>query len=581
MSAEEEQSALFDLPPAAPAPKAQGETYRVLARKYRPTDFSGLMGQDALVRTLTNAFAAGRIAHAFMLTGVRGVGKTTTARIIAKGLNCTEGPTVTPCGKCEACTSITEGRCVDVLEMDAASRTGVDDVREIIEGVKYAPTAVRTKVYIIDEVHMLSKNAFNALLKTLEEPPPHVKFIFATTEIRKVPVTVLSRCQRFDLRRLPPEELSALLEKVATAEGVTIEPEALHLLARAADGSARDSLSLLDQAIARGGTTVTGEQLRDMLGLADRSGILDLLIAALEGQAGTALEKLADLHRAGADPLIILQDLLDCVHQLSRHKVLPEGKADPTLSPAEQKRLADLANQTGTPALARAWQVLLKGVGEVQTAPQPAAALEMLLIRLAHIGTLPSPGELVKKLSHVSTEALASAPTASPPSGAPVARMVVNAAPVALATPATKLADWPAAVALVSEKREMQLYAQLHTFAECHAFAPGHIELFLRPGAQPNLSTRLAQVLSDCTGERWMVSLAKTSSRLTLAEEYDARQQNILKEAAEHPLVKAVLLAFPGSQLAAVRDTAPDPVSNPEEPEPDILSTLMSDDSEE
>lgn len=572
-------------------PDTSPHAYRVLARKYRPTDFASLMGQDALVRTLTNAFAAGRIAHAFMLTGVRGVGKTTTARIIAKGLNCAEGPTVTPCGRCDACLSITEGRCVDVLEMDAASRTGVDDIREIIEGVRYAPTAVRTKVYIIDEVHMLSKAAFNALLKTLEEPPPHVTFIFATTEIRKVPVTVLSRCQRFDLRRFSPEDLIALLTKVVTAENITAEPEALRLLARAADGSARDGLSLLDQSIARSGATLTGEQVRDMLGLADRSNVLDLLVATLEGRPADAITLLAQLHRDGADPLILLQDLLETTHQLARHKVLAKGTPDPSLSDTEQKRLLELATRTGTPVLARAWQVLLKGVGDVMAAPQPMAALEMLLIRLAHIGTLPTPGDLVKRLTAAGAEAATAsqAQTSSPStpaSGTPSMRVIGAHESRAIALPVTRArpqpADWQTLVALVAEQKEMQLYAQLHSLVECHTFAPGRLELFLRPGTVPDLSTRLSQGLLAWTGTPWLIALATGSAHPTLAEEEDTRQQDILREAAAHPLVNAVLLAFPGSKIEAVRDLTPDDTAPlTDTSADDMLSALMLDEADD
>ena len=398
------------LPPlGAPPPETSAATgagpkaYRVLARKYRPRDFSELVGQEALVRTLTNAIKSGRLAHAFMLTGVRGVGKTTTARIIARALNCTGpdgtgGPTITPCGVCENCKSITADRHVDVMEMDAASHTGVDDIREIIEGVRYGPVAARYKVYVIDEVHMLSKNAFNALLKTLEEPPEHVKFIFATTEIRKVPVTVLSRCQRFDLRRIDSQTLVKHFNRVAEAEGVTVDPDAMALIARAADGSARDGLSLLDQAMALGGDRLDALQVRDMLGLADRARVVDLFEAAMTGQPRDALDILSDLHRSGADPVVVLQDLLDFTHFLTRFKVVPETAQDPGTPETERVRGGELSGKLGMPALTRAWQILLKGLGEVQSAPVPFDAAEMVIVRLAYSADLPNPADLIRQL---------------------------------------------------------------------------------------------------------------------------------------------------------------------------------------
>lgn len=548
--------ALFDMPEPAP----QKNAYRVLARKYRPGNFAELVGQDALVKTLTNAFSSGRIAHAFMLTGVRGVGKTTTARIIAKGLNCVDGPTINPCGKCDACVSIAEGRNMDVIEMNAADNRKIDDVRKIIDSVRYAPTSVRTKVYILDEVHMFVDEAFNALLKTLEEPPPHVTFILATTEIRKVPVTILSRCQRYDLRRIDATLLADHFKHVAELEKIGIDEEALRLLARAADGSARDGLSLMDQAIARGGTTVTGEQVRDMLGLADRGLVYDLLTSTLQGEPGKALELAATLYKDGADPLTLLQDLLDVTHHIARYKAVPGQKADVTLTATEQKRMSELAGQLSTPVLARAWQVLLKGISEVQSAPQPMAALEMLLIRLAHVGTLPTPGDLVKKLTDGSLPIGTPAGLGiSAPQGAPVMKAAVGMSnTVAVAQPGTvpmaQLASWREAVALFSEKRELQLYGQLYTMVECLAFAPGSLRLYLRPGTPPQLGSRITALLQEWTGQRWLADVAKQGGQLTLSEEDDAKQENILKQAAEHPLVKAVLLAFPGAKIDAVRD---------------------------
>ncbi|MFP4004236.1 MAG: DNA polymerase III subunit gamma/tau, partial [Alphaproteobacteria bacterium] len=387
---------------------ANGGAYQVLARKYRPQTFDDLIGQEAMVRTLSNAFAADRIAHGFILTGVRGVGKTTTARIIAKGLNCVGpdgagGPTVKPCGECEFCTAIAESRHVDVLEMDAASRTGIDDIREIIESVRYRPAAARYKVYVVDEVHMLSRQAFNGLLKTLEEPPPHVKFIFATTEIRKVPVTVLSRCQRFDLRRIEADRLAAHLKAVTEAEGAQAEADALALLARAAEGSARDALSLLDQALAHGtrsggAIALSEEDVRAMLGLVDRARVIDLMERLFEGDAPGALGELRAQYDAGADPITVLNDLLELTHWLTRLKVVPQAADDAGVSEVERTRGSALAEKLSMPVLTRAWQMLLKGLQEAQSAPHALAAAEMVLIRLAYAATLKTPEELARAL---------------------------------------------------------------------------------------------------------------------------------------------------------------------------------------
>ncbi|TAN72478.1 MAG: DNA polymerase III subunit gamma/tau, partial [Magnetospirillum sp.] len=367
----------------APAP------YRVLARKYRPTDFAGLIGQEALVRTLSNAIQSGRLAHAFVLTGVRGVGKTTTARIIARALNCVGvdgkgGATIDPCGVCEHCRAIAEDRHVDVLEMDAASRTGVDGIRELIESVRYRPTSARFKIYIVDEVHMLSTAAFNALLKTLEEPPEHVKFVFATTEIRKIPVTVLSRCQRFDLRRVEMDVLARHFAAIAGKENAEIEPAALKLIARAADGSVRDGLSLLDQAISHGAGLVSEAQVRDMLGLADRARVFDLLDAVMKGDVAGALDQIADQYAAGADPAVVLQDMLELVHWLTRLKVTPDAADAVTVSETERVRGRQMSEGLALAALTRAWQMLLKGLAETRSAPNPLQAAEMAVVRLAY-----------------------------------------------------------------------------------------------------------------------------------------------------------------------------------------------------
>ncbi|MBV8538291.1 MAG: DNA polymerase III subunit gamma/tau, partial [Alphaproteobacteria bacterium] len=378
--------------------------YRVLARKYRPQSFADLIGQEAMVRTLSNAIATGRIAHAFVLTGVRGIGKTTTARIIARALNCIGpdgkgGPTIAPCGVCEHCVGIAEDRHMDVVEMDAASHNGVDDIRDLTDGARYRPVKARFKVYILDEVHMLSKPAFNALLKTLEEPPEHVKFIFATTEIRKVPITVLSRCQRFDLRRIDQAVLAKFLASIAEKEGRKVEPAAAALLARAADGSARDGLSLLDRALAHVEGTVGEADTRSLLGLADRTQVFDLFESTMKGSAAQALTQLGETYRAGADPAIVVQDLLDVTHWLTRLKVAPDLAADPTVPEAERARGKTLAAGLPMAVLARTWQMLLKGLGEIQTASSPLAAAEMLLVRLAYAAELPTPAELAAGLA--------------------------------------------------------------------------------------------------------------------------------------------------------------------------------------
>ncbi|MEM9636571.1 MAG: DNA polymerase III subunit gamma/tau, partial [Pseudomonadota bacterium] len=407
--------------------------YQVLARKYRPETFADLVGQDAMVRTLKNAFEADRIAQAFIMTGIRGTGKTTTARIIAKGMNCIGsdgkgGPTTDPCGTCEHCTAIMEGRHVDVMEMDAASNTGVANIREIIDSVHYRAASARYKVYIIDEVHMLSTGAFNALLKTLEEPPAHVKFIFATTEIRKVPVTVLSRCQRFDLRRIEPEVMIALMRRIATAENVEIADDALALIARAAEGSARDATSLLDQAISHGAGETTAVQVRAMLGLADRGRVLDLFDMILKGDAAAALTELSAQYAEGADPMAVLRDLAEITHWVSVVKITPEAAEDPTVSPDERTRGVAMAEALPMRVLTRLWQMLLKALDEVASAPNAMMAAEMAIIRLTHVADLPSPEELVRKL-HGTTPPSApgsSAGTNSAPSSGPRAAAVAH-----------------------------------------------------------------------------------------------------------------------------------------------------------
>jgi DNA polymerase-3 subunit gamma/tau len=554
--------------------------YRVLARKYRPADFTGLIGQEALVRTLTNAFATGRIAHAFMLTGVRGVGKTTTARIIARALNCigpdgkrTE-PTIRPCGVCEPCVSIAESRNVDVQEMDAASRTGIDDIREIIEGVRYAPVAARYKVYIIDEVHMLSKQAFNGLLKTLEEPPPHVKFIFATTEIRKVPVTVLSRCQRFDLRRIDSAELAAYLATLAEKEQVQIEEGALALIARAAEGSARDSLSLLDQAIAHGeGETITTETVRRMLGLADRGRVLDLFEKLMAGRIAEALDDLRALYDAGADPLAVMQDLLETTHFLTRVKVAPAAQGFFDGGSGEAKRAAELAKQLPVPALTRAWQMLLKGLFEVRDATRPISACEMALIRLAYAAALPPTDKLVRDLLDNGSSARSNP---SPEGGSklsPRGNFGEGAAPRGAAAPrlspqsvpesAPTLSRLEDIVALAAANNTPILRVNIENDIHLVRLEPGLLEFRPSPRAPRTLAGDLQQKLRDWTGQRWTVSISNQPGLPTLGEQKKAAKAAKLESVMQEPMVRAVLDRFPGSEIVAVRQTATEDIAPP------------------
>jgi DNA polymerase III subunit gamma/tau len=573
-------------PPLAPSADAAdgrpgAEGYRVLARKYRPRDFTSLIGQEALVRTLTNAIAQGRLAHGFMLTGVRGVGKTTTARILARCFNCigpdgTGGPTATPCGQCEHCRAISEDRHVDVIEMDAASRTGIDDIRELIDGVRYRPVSARYKVYIIDEVHMLSEKAFNALLKTLEEPPEHVKFIFATTEIRKVPVTVLSRCQRFDLRRIAAGELAAYFLKIAEAEKANVTPGAAAMIARAADGSARDGLSLLDQAIALSHGEIDERQVRDMLGLADRTQLIDLYDDVLRGKAAEALARLQAMHQAGADPTIVLQDMLELTHWLTRAKISPDPLSDPATPEAERAWGAKVAPELALPVLARFWQMLLKGLGEVQAAPQPLAAAEMVLIRLMHAANMPDPADLVRRLTEggaaVPAPATGGAPRAAPATTQrmqtqtqAVAQPAMQAAPVPRNAPVAAMPQpqsFGEVVALFQAKREAILAAHLQSDVHLVQFEVGRIDFRPSDKAPSNLATRVAASLNEWTGKRWLVSVSTHEGQQTLKEQEAQRRQEKHAEAAVHPLVKAVQAAFPGASIDEVRDLA-QPVEAP------------------
>jgi DNA polymerase III subunit gamma/tau len=567
---EPEGAGLFgDAAPPAPAmtaPALAAPAYRVLARKYRPTVFDDLIGQEAMVRTLRNAFALGRVAHAFMLTGVRGVGKTTTARIIARALNCVGadgqgGPTADPCGVCANCTAILADRHPDVVEMDAASRTGVEDVREIIEATRFRPMQARAKVFVIDEVHMLSRNAFNALLKTLEEPPPHVKFVFATTEIRKVPVTVLSRCQRFDLRRVATGELAAHFGRICEKEGAPIEAEALTLIARAADGSVRDGLSLLDQAIAQteSGAAITGAQVADMLGLSDRTAVFDLFEAAMGGKPAAALEITDRAHARGADLGVMLQDVLELVHTLTRLRAVPALRTSGDLPEAERTRGVALAEKLSIPLLGRAWQMLLKGIAEVETAPDRKAAAEMVLIRLCHVADLPPPGDLVRRLTEGGAPPAAGANAGGGGMGGGT-RAVANGAPATIAAPAPgpRLSSFREVAALVAEQREPSLHAHLVHSVHLVRFAPPVIELRPQPEAPRDLAARLSALLQQATGTRWTIALSAAQGEPTLAEQGVAADAARRSTAAEHPLVQAILAAFPGARIEAVHDARAD-----------------------
>jgi len=567
--------------------------YRVLARKYRPTDFAGLIGQEAMVRTLTNAIHSGRLAHAFVLTGVRGVGKTTTARIIARALNCIGidgkgGPTIDPCGVCEHCRAIAEDRHVDILEMDAASRTGVNDIREIIEGVRYRPTSARFKIYIIDEVHMLSTAAFNALLKTLEEPPEHVKFVFATTEIRKIPVTVLSRCQRFDLRRVEMDVLAAHFAGITKKENAEVEPAALKLIARAADGSVRDGLSLLDQAISHGAGLVTEAQVRDMLGLADRARVFDLLDSVMKGQVAAALDQITDQYAAGADPAVVLQDMLELTHWLTRLKVTPDAADSLGASETERVKGRQMAEGLSLAALTRAWQMLLKGLGETRSAPNPLQAAEMAVVRLAYAAELPTPAELVEQLRNAPPQPPAPrgpgggggggfAPPADAVSGHHLGgpggggATALKLQPAPMAEP-TQLPAMPASFAelaeLFSARREGQLAVALRTQVNLVSFEPGRIEWRQHKTAPADLAPKVARLASEWTGRRWTVTVnSAETAEPTLAEQAASAELRRRQDAAEHPLVKAVLAAFPGATIEVVRELEPEtpPVIAPAE----------------
>lgn len=531
---------------SAPAP------YRVLARKYRPQRFEELIGQDAMVKTLANAIAGGRLAHAYLLTGVRGVGKTTTARLIAKALNCvgrdgSGGPTISPCDACDPCRAIAEGRFIDVVEIDAASNNGIEDVRELTDQARYAAVSARFKIYIVDEVQMMSKQAFNALLKTLEEPPPHVKFIFATTDVQKLPVTILSRCQRFDLRRIPAETLAAHYAMVAAAEHVEAEAAALAMIARAAEGSARDGLSILDQAIAHGDGAVTAAAVADMLGLADRGATRALMALLLEGRGAEALAALRGQYEVGVDPLLVIEALLGLAHATTRVKL---GGAEPGRAAEEAADLKRWADALGMGALHRLWQMLLKGHAEVATAPLPLEAAEMALLRVIHASGLPDPGALVRRLTSEAASVSSPVPTeAAMPDAARAeapARLPAPPPPATIAPPTS----FAALVALFEARREAGLAACLHDHVRPVRYAPPVLEL-ARAGPLPrDFAPRLVQCLDHWTGLGWRVAIGEEGGLPTLREGEEARRAAVLDD----PAVKALIAAFPAAELIDYED---------------------------
>jgi len=564
--------------------EGEQEAYLVLARKYRPADFSDLIGQDAMVQTLRNAFASGRIAQSYMLSGVRGVGKTTTARILARALNYetdkVNEPTIDMKTQGTHCPAIMAGTHVDVMEMDAASHTGIDDIREIIEAARYKPVSARYKVYIIDEVHMLSKSAFNGLLKTLEEPPAHVKFIFATTELRKVPVTVLSRCQRFDLRRIDIDALTDHFSTIAKKEKVKIKDDAISLIARAAEGSVRDGLSLLDQAFARAGKKdITATDIRSMLGLADRAEILGLLKAIFKGDAQTALTSFRTFYENGGDPQQIIADMAEAVHSVTRSKALSSLQGNDDQPEAAQQEIEEMAGALSHAVLHRAWQTLLQGYDEIGNAPNQLSAAEMVLLRLTYMSDLPSPGDLITALKNAQ-DAPVNAPAqnnagASPEQpkathtqtkgprgrvingpdhhGEPDIFQDPQTAPQAQAQAAPLLQSFQDVVALIGEHRDVKLKLQVEEYAELVNFAPGRIELHMLEGADDGFVGDLSSKLTRWTGQRWMVALSHERGQQTIAHMRRAQEQKELEQIKSHPTVEAAMKAFPGAQITDIK----------------------------
>ena len=577
-------------------PPQAGKHYRVLARKYRPSSFEDLIGQDAMVRTVSNAFETGRIPQAWILTGVRGVGKTTTARILARALNyelpdgSIKGPTIHMPVPGVHCQAIMESRHMDVLEMDAASHTGVDDVRQINDSVRYAPASARYKVYIIDEVHMLSTAAFNAFLKTLEEPPEHAKFVFATTEIRKVPVTVLSRCQRFDLRRVDADVLMGHLANIAGKENVEVEPEALGILARAAEGSVRDSLSLFDQAIAHAAGPVRADAVRQMLGLADRTRVIDLFDSLARGDIAGAFREFREQYDTGADPVVVLSDLAEFVNFVTRVKIVPATADNVAFGETERVRARDFASKLSMRVLSRMWQMLLKGITEVQAATRPAAAAEMVLVRIAYVADMPTPDEAIRMLEQnggassasASSAASSSAASARATSASPVSAMPSSAArassaprtgaeaspraqmtapaPDAQAAPAAlRIATFPELVALAGEKRDLLTKAALEADVRLVRIEDGRLELAMERSAARTLVNDLSRKLEQWTGRRWTVIVSNEAGQATLRSQNEVQKNQRERAAESDPRVQEVLARFPGAKVVEVRKLAPEP----------------------
>lgn len=615
---------------SASEPAVEAGGYRVLARKYRPASFDDLIGQDAMVRTISNGFETGRIPQAWILTGVRGVGKTTTARILARALNyelpdgSVTGPTIKMPKLGVHCQAIIESRHIDVLEMDAASHNGVDDVRQINDAIRYAPVSARTKVYILDEVHMLSGAAFNALLKTLEEPPPHAKFIFATTEIRKVPVTVLSRCQRFDLRRVEVSVLMTHLQGIAEKENISIEPEALALIARAAEGSVRDALSLLDQAIAHAGAqssdrkpaknaaVVRGQDVRSMLGLADRARMIDMFEALMGGDIARALKELREQYDAGADPVVALTDLAEFVHFVTRVKIVPSVADDISLSETERTRGRALATSLSMRVLSRAWQMLLKGVSEVQGAGRPISAAEMVLVRIAYAADLPTPDEVIRTLDQngaaarpqgnggtaatvgpASVAPRMDSPRLDAPRSAPRTNMSGNLAPAVRSSaepvmqadaapemPTITIGSFEALIALAAEKRDLQMKAALERDVRLVRCEDCQLEIALEPGAPKTLVNELSRKITQWTGKRWMVVVSSDKGAPTLKSQAAALQAELERGVRNDPLVKAVLEKFPGAEIVSVRQRG-EQAELPEPPMPEVDDSIPNPDLEE